>query len=485
MLPGVTLSAFSDSGVLGDNKTTFSTVSLVGQTSANAIVRLKGTGRSTVADDKGRFLFSNVALAAGGNEFKVVAIDAEKQRSVSTTSIRRVAADRVSAIVEWNANALRAIVTGATPPPAAARSLAIVHTAMFDAVNSIVDRYKAYRVNLDAPAGASAEAAAVTAAYETLIKLFPTQKATFDAAYQNSLAKIPDGQSETDGIAIGRSVAATILESRKMDGATTAVSYTPSTTPGLWRPSAPEFKPAALPQWKNVTPFTMTSGSQFRPAAPPPLTSKICAEELEQVRILGRLNSRRRTAEQTEIALYWADGGGTYTPPGHWNQIVEQIAAEGNGALIKDARTFALLNLGLADAGIAAWDAKYTYNSWRPIDALRLADTDGNPRTQAAPGWNPLISTPNHPDYISGHSTFSGAASQILTSLFGDRYTFTSGSIGLPGVTRTFNSFRQAANEAGISRIYGGIHTESANRAGKATGRALADYIVANFLTPL
>ncbi|NJL22515.1 MAG: vanadium-dependent haloperoxidase [Leptolyngbyaceae cyanobacterium SM1_3_5] len=151
----------------------------------------------------------------------------------------------------------------------------------------------------------------------------------------------------------------------------------------------------------------------------------------------------------------------------------------------KDARTFALLNLGLADAGIAAWDAKYTYNSWRPIDALHLADTDGNPRTKAAPGWNPLISTPNHPDYVSGHSTFSGAASQILTSLFGDRFGFSSGSIGLPGVTRTFNSFRQAANEAGISRIYGGIHTESSNRAGKATGRALADYIVANFLTPI
>ncbi|NJL22514.1 MAG: hypothetical protein HC895_19575 [Leptolyngbyaceae cyanobacterium SM1_3_5] len=334
-LPGITLSAFSDSGALGDNKTTFATVNLIGQTSANAIVRLKGTGRSTVADDKGKFLFSDIALTAGKNEFNVVAIDETKQRSLSTTTIRRVAADRVSAIVEWNSTALRAIFTGSTPPPVAARNLAIVHTAMFDAVNSIVDRYKAYQVNLDAPAGASAEAAAVTAAYETLIKLFPTQKATFDAAYQTSLAKIPDGQSETDGIAIGRSVAASILESRKTDGATTPVSYTSSTTPGGWRPSAPDLKPAALPHWGKVTPFTMTSGSQFRPAAPPMITSKKCAEELEQVRVLGRLNSRRRTADQTEIALYWSDGGGTFTPPGHWNQIVGQIAAEGNGTLLK------------------------------------------------------------------------------------------------------------------------------------------------------
>jgi len=482
--PGIELSPFSDSGAIGDSKTTFTTVTLMGQTTANVAVRLKGTGQVTTADAKGKFLFSNVALEPGKNEFTVVAT-ADGQRNTFTTTIRRVAVDRVSSVVEWNANALRAILTAGTPPPAAACNLATLHAAMYDAVNSIADRYQSYRINLDAPAGASSEAAAVAAAYEVLSKLYPTQASTFDAAFTASLAKIPDGQSETDGVAIGRAIATAMLEWRKTDGANKTVTYTPLSEPGYWQPTAPDFRPAALPHWGNVAPFTMTSGSQFRSESPPPITSKQCAEELQQVKILGRRNSRRRTTDQTEIANFWADGADTFTPPGHWNQITERIAAQQNGSLLKDARTFALLNLALADAGIAAWDTKYTYNSWRPIDAIRSADRDGNPLTKAAPGWNPLISTPNHPDYVSGHSTFSGAADGILSSLFGDRYTFTSGSIGLPGVSRTFNSFRQAANEAGISRIYGGIHAASANKAGKAMGRALADYILQNFLAPI
>jgi hypothetical protein len=483
-LPGVCLSANSDSGAIGDAKTSFAVVTLVGQTSANATVVLRGTGLTTTADAKGKFLFANLPLTLGDNELTVVAKDAAESSS-STTTIQRVEADNVTPVVEWNANALKAILTAGTPPPAAARNLAIVHVAMYDAANSIVDQYQPYRINLNAPADASVNAAAVGAAYRVLSKLYPNQKTTFDAALTASLAKIPDGRSEAEGLTVGQTVADSILAERSTDGAGKTVAYIPSTAPGMWRPSSPDFKPAALPQWGKVTPFAMTTGSQFRPGPPPKITSKQCAEELNQVLALGRRNSRVRTADQTEIAIFWADGADTFTPPGHWNQIAEQIAAEQQNTTLKDARLFALMNIALADAGIAAWDCKYTYNSWRPIDAIHLAGSDGNRGTKAAPQWNPLISTPNHPDYVSGHSTFSGAASEVLTSLFGDRFSFSTASIGLPGVSRSYNSFRQAANEAGISRIYGGIHTQAANIAGKVAGRKIAGYVVKNLMTPV
>lgn len=481
-VPGITLSPFSDSGILGDGKTTFATVNLSGQTSGKTMVKLRGFG-TAIADDKGKFQFNNVPLALGKNEFKVVAQNAAKGRSVSSTQVKRVSADLVDPVIEWNANALRTIVTANSPPPVTARNLAIVHAAIFDAVNSIEGRYAPYKFKLVAPVGTSAEAAAVSAAYEVLVKLYPKQKATLDTYLSNSLAKITDGQSETDGLALGKAIATSLVALRSTDGAGKTVTYSPEATPGKWRPTAPDFRSAALPQWKDLTCFTIISGSQFRPTAPPALTSRKYAKDVNQVKELGRRNSRKRTDDQTEIAKFWADEAGTYTPPGHWNQLTEGVVANQGDSLLNNARTFALLNISLADAGVAAWDAKYTYSTWRPIDAVQNADSDGNRATKAQKGWQPLLTTPNHPDYVSGHSTFSGAAAQVLTQIYGKKFSFTTNSVGLAGIERSYKSFNAAADEAGMSRIYAGIHTESANEAGLTSGRALGRYIVKNFLT--
>jgi membrane-associated phospholipid phosphatase len=386
------------------------------------------------------------------------------------------------AVLDWNQTLLNAVKQDKTAPPLASRNMAMVHAAIYDAVNAIEQTGKIYRVEANAPESASAEAAAAAAAHRVLVNLYPQQTATFDTALQASLAEIPDGVSETDGVNLGQSVADEILQWRSTDGANATVQYTPGTNPGEWQPTPPGFAPALLPQWPNVTPFAMTNGEQFRPAGPPALDSEEYSTELNLVKQLGSSNSTERTAEQTEIAQFWADGGGTYTPPGHWNEIAQDVSLQQGSTLAENARLFALLNIAMADAGIIAWDAKYTYNFWRPITAIQQADSDGNPQTASDPNWTPLLTTPPFPEYISGHSTFSGAADAILTSFFGENINFTTESAGLPGVRRSFESFTQAASEAGISRIYGGIHFASANEDGLAAGRALGEYVFDNFL---
>jgi membrane-associated phospholipid phosphatase len=271
---------------------------------------------------------------------------------------------------------------------------------------------------------------------------------------------------------------------RATDGSSRVVSYTPGTQPGQWQPTPPTFSPAAFPQWSAVTPFAISSGSQFRPAGPPALTSQAYANALQEVEALGSANSTTRTPEQSQIALFWADGAGTETPPGHWNEIAEQVARTHGDTLVQDARLFATLNIALADAAIAAWDAKYTFNFWRPVTAIHNANLDGNARTTADPSWTPFLVTPAFPSYVSGHSSFSAAAAVVLTSFFGGHVTFTARSDALPGVTRTFHSFMDAAEEAGLSRIYGGIHYSFDNRDGLAMGGALADYVIHHVLLP-
>jgi membrane-associated phospholipid phosphatase len=193
------------------------------------------------------------------------------------------------------------------------------------------------------------------------------------------------------------------------------------------------------------------------------------------VKTLGAVNSSRRTADQTEIALFWADGAGTVTPPGHWNVIAQDVAAR--NSMRQKARLFALLNVALADAGIASWDAKYTYNFWRPVTAIRAGDTDGNPATAPDPTWTSLITTPPFPEYTSGHSTFSGAAAAVLSRFYGTpRVPFSTTSDALPGVVRDFSGFLEAAREAALSRLYGGIHFRSANEDGLKAGLAIGEW---------
>ncbi|MEG4396500.1 phosphatase PAP2 family protein [Microcoleus sp. BROC3] len=385
-------------------------------------------------------------------------------------------------VVEWNGVMLNAVRTASTAPPLASRNMAMVHAAIYDAVNSISKKYSPYQVNIDAPAGTSAEAATAAAAHRVLVTVYPAQAATFNEAYASSLAKITDGKAKQDGIALGQQVADQIISSRSTDGITKVVQYTPKTDPGSWVPTPPALASALAPQWAEVTPFAMTSGSQFRPSGPPALDSAKYAEEVNYIKEIGKSDSLTRTPDQTAIAKFWANGAGTFTPPGHWNQIAEETATLTGQSLEDSARLFALLNFALADAAISCWDAKYEYNLWRPVTAIRQADTDNNPNTTADPLWTPLITTPPFPEYTSGHSTFSGAADAVMTSVLGSDFGFADRGDRTVNTLRTFENFSEAADESGMSRLYGGIHFMSANVNGLSVGRNVGNYVVENFL---
>lgn len=388
-------------------------------------------------------------------------------------------------VVACNALALDAIRFGNTPPPMAARQLAILHAAIFDAVNGIGRRYLSYRDHGEAPLGASPEAAVSAAANTVMRHLWPSFTPTFDAAFAGQTVSLPAGASKSGGIAWGRGVATDLLKERDFDGAALGVDYRSVTLPGHWEPTPPWFASPLLPQWPGVIPFALRAADQFRPAPPPALSSAEWAAQYEEVKSLGSASSRTRTPEQTEIAWFWADGVGTETPPGHWNRVAAQMVETGHHGLADSARVFALLNLALADAGIAAWEAKYVYDWWRPVTAIRAGDTDGNPATVSEPNWAPLIATPPFPEHVSGHSTFSAAAAAVLTEVVGsDRFTFTLVADGLFGATRSFLHFSDAALEAGQSRIYGGIHFQGANDEGQRLGHQVGTYVVRNFLLP-
>lgn len=389
-------------------------------------------------------------------------------------------------ITDWNGVLLDAIRVDRTAPPKASRAMAVVNVAVFDAVNGILHSYTPYHVTASAPAGASPEAAAVAAAHKTLVGLFPAQQSRFDAERTASLAAIPDGAAKTSGISWGESVAAQILALRANDHSADAVGFHAPFGGFWWIPTPPALAPALLPNWPLVTPWTMTTGSQFRQGGPPAPGSAEYTASFREVKRFGRKESINRNAEQTQIALFWADGAGTATPPGHWILIAQGISEEQHLSLLENARMFALLGLTVADAAIVSWDHKYYYNNWRPVTGIRLANTDGNPGTKADRTWEPLIVTPPFPSYTSGHSTFSASSARLLELFFGsDHFSFDTTSDGLPGVTRSFTSFSQAAEEAGQSRIYGGIHWQYDNVAGLASGRALGEHVFFNFLTPV
>jgi membrane-associated phospholipid phosphatase len=403
--------------------------------------------------------------------------------AVALGSLVPVTADMLD---DWNVQAIAAIRAETTAPPLAARNLAMLHIAIHDAVNSLTGTHTAYLTHLPPEGPASAEAAVAGAAHRVLINLFPSHRTAFDAALADSLAQLPDDLSRSRGEALGQSVADLVLDLRADDGASTTVPYIPSTAPGAWRRTPPYFRPPDLPQWGMVAPFALVSGSQFRPVGPPELSSARYAAECNQVKELGGVASVTRTAEQELIAYFWADFTYTVTPPGHWNQIARSAAGSLGLSLAQKARLFALLNLALADAAIATWDAKYAFNFWRPVTAIQLAAMDDNPETAADADWTPLLNTPSFPEYVSGHSTFSAAAATVLTRFLGtDQVSFTVESDSVPGVIRSYSSFAATAEEIGMSRIYGGIHFLSGDLDGLSLGQAIGDYVNDHFLLPL
>ncbi len=389
-------------------------------------------------------------------------------------------------VTDWNAAILDAIRVDRTNPPRATRNMALMNTSIFDAVNGIAPAYHHYHVAPAAPAGASPEAAAAAAAHRVLSAVYPAQQAAFDAQLADSLAAVPDGAAEDDGVAWGEQVADAILALRADDGSTSVVDYLSPTGANWWVPTPPAFAPALLPQWGSVAPWCLSKSSQLRQAAPPPLSSSEYAAAYNEVRVLGDADSAVRTADQSQIALFWNDGAGTHTPPGHWNEITQSLSVQEGLSLLENARLFALQGLTVADAAIVSWENKYHWNHWRPYTGILHSDIDGNDQTGPDPGWSSFITTPPFPAYTSGHSTFSGSSSRLLELFLGtDDIAFSATSDGLPGVTRAFASLSEAAEEAGQSRIYGGIHWQYDNSGGLASGRALAEHVFFNFLRPL
>lgn len=404
-------------------------------------------------------------------------------------AVQHVSAPGTDVVLDWNATLLNAIQAIGVAPPIAARHQAMVHTAIFDAVNAIEQRYSSYSpnlsagLNLNATRGASTIAAAAQAAHRILSSFYPTQQAEFDAQLARSLGEVPNGVAETNGIIIGNRVADIILLNRLADGSDGAqIRYQPDGQPGSFQfTQSDNF--ALLPGWGNVKPFVIPNSDRFVPDGPPVFGRSGYATDLNNVQSVGGLNSRTRTADQSEVALFWAyDRSDTFRPPAQWNVIAQTESLRQGGSILDNARLFAHLNLAQADAGIVAWDTKYTYNQQRPITAIRNANADGNAQTIGNPNWQSFLPTPPFPDYISGHSTFGAAAAQVLASYFGDNYQFRVSSQEIAGTYRSFSSFQQAAAENGISRIYGGIHVASANLDGLDVGQQIADYVLRNSL---
>lgn len=419
----------------------------------------------------------------GQNSIFLRGSDIEKSTEASGSDIEKTTeAITTDVVTDWSRVLLAAIKNTSTAPPKASRAIAMVHVAIFEAMNGITNDFDRYHVIGEPKSGASAVAAAAAAAHRVLSELFPTQVESFDAQRMTSLEGIGTGPL-IKGFEWGTACADDILALRSNDNSGLVVSYSAIVSPGAWNPTPPGYTPALLPVWPIVLPFTMSSGSSLRPQGPPALTSEEYATAFNEVKVLGSATSSVRTPEQSQIALFWADNAGTETPPGHWLRIAAEVATALGLPTIERARLLALVGLGVADAAIVSWDAKYSYNHWRPVTAIRAASTEGNPGTVEDQTWSPLIGTPPFPSYTSGHSTFSAAAATIIARVLGsDNTAFTTTSQGVPGVTRSFSSFSAAAAEAGQSRIYGGIHFQYDNQHALDNGAELGNLVVDGFL---
>jgi hypothetical protein len=321
----------------------------------------------------------------------------------------------------------------------------------------------------------------VQAAYGVLIRLLPSQAALLDTSRSASLAKITDGPAKDAGVALGDAVAAHIVSLRSGDGSDVDGTYTFGSGPGEYQPTPPTFGNPAVPAWRFVTPFVLKRGSQFRTEGPPSLTSDEWAEDFNETKRLGSAGSNERTPEQTTIALCGAEPA---LPM--WNRVARTVSAQRHLGLIDNARVFALLNLAMVDGTIACWDSKYFYRFWRPVTAIRVADTDGNASTDPDPAWTPLRPTPLHPEYPSAHAVFSNAAAKVLTGVFGNHVAFSTATTTCPaGVVRSYDSFQAMADEIGDSRLYIGFHFRSAIQHGANLGRQIGHWTFHRFLRPL
>jgi hypothetical protein len=384
---------------------------------------------------------------------------------------------RADAVADWNEKAVAAVYTAGMSPDQQSRSLAIVHIAVFEALNSIEPRYAPYRTRLPVEPGTTPEAAAAAAAHATLKKLFPAQGADFDAFLQAALSKIPEGAGRSAGVRLGERAAAAILAEREQDGASAPITYRPFTLPGKYVPT--QFPASST--WNALRPFVLKSGDQFRPPAPYALSSPQWAADFNEVKRMGAKAGSARTPEQTEIARFWQlTGTATYNP------VTRHLATVQKLDLLDSARLFALSGMATADAAIAIFDAKYAHGFWRPVTAIRNGDIDGNDATTLDANWEPMINTPMHPEYPCAHCTFQAAAAGVLQALYGDSVPkFSISSTTAPGVNRSFERLSDYVAEVVNARIYEGVHYRTSGEVGAALGRNVAQEVVRTRLLPV
>ena len=381
-------------------------------------------------------------------------------------------------VIDWNQIALSTALT----TPGTQIYLTYVNLAMYDAVNAIDRRYQQYGPEFHGPRDASKEAAAISAAYQTLLNYFPGQAAALQAQYDAAIAGIPDCQAKASGIAVGQIAAARIVALRTGDGRGANVPYTypSSPEPGVWIPTPPAFVPPATPWVGQMVPFTMQSASQFLPVnGPPDLGSQQWAREFNEVKLLGAANSTVRTAAQTEIALFW-----TANPVATFFGAFGQLAIDRHLSLSKSARLLAMLSVAFTDGGIGCWNAKYHFSFWRPVTAIPNGAIDGNAETEADPAWLPLASTPPHPEFPAAHGCATGAIARTLENFFGTPNVKFSVTSAVTHTTHTYYNVRQLEAEAYWARIYAGFHYRHSLDEGFKLGHRVAKQLNQNFFQP-
>ena len=388
-------------------------------------------------------------------------------------------------VLEWNQIFIDTLIATNTPNSSSQRLGATVHTAIFDAYNGIEQRYTHVFVPPDALPGASRRAAVIAAAHTTLVALFPSRAGALNSRYEASIAALSDddgdgGQSRERGLAWGTEVAQAVLAWRSADGFTGPhAQFFGVQNTGQWRPTPPNFGPMSGQGLSFTAPFVVPSSAWFAPPLPRTLLSPEYADDFKEVKELGRKDGSTRTADQSALAIFWEGNASV-----HWNQAANQIARN-NGVSMSDSnRLLALLNIAMADAAITTWTAKWSYGNnelavtWRPVSAIPLADTDGNPDTTADAGWLPLVTTPSHPEYPAGHPSLNGAAARVLLDYFADAQTFRLTTANQPD--RLYTSIRQAREDGNNGRVWGGMHFPTTVAISDAMGAEIAAYVNAN-----
>ncbi len=373
------------------------------------------------------------------------------------------------ALTDWNVKANEIVVDARMGPPIANRMMAILYTAAFEATNAISKRYPPGRFALDAAPGTSAEAAVAAVHRVVLSKAMPPQQAVIDTAYQAALAKVPEGAARAAGVSLGEKAAQAVLDACADDGFNGTEAYRPHTAPGRYVPTAM----VAVPHWPQRRPWVMTSASQLRPtAAPPDLKSEQWAREYNEIKAMGARAGSRRSAEQTQIAAFWEA-----TLPSIYHGVVRSVADQPGRDLTQNARLFAAVGQASDDALMAVFDAKYHYNFWRPVTAIRNGDTDGNDATERDASWLPFIDTPMHPEYPCAHCTVAGAVGAVLRAEIGSGTTprLATTSYTARGVTRSWTSVDDFVQEVAMARIYDGVHYRFSTEVGNTLGRRVGE----------